>query len=122
MGMNTVIMVLNDMWHEAEDNPEKFVDQITYRMNGFADYPQSPKVMSPIHSSELRAYIAGGNTITDLSNIRELMQKGAYDYVDEIISELEDSLERVKRDRNDYLRDNDPLYYKAKKVVDSENE
>lgn len=121
--MNTVIMVLNDMWHEAEDNPEKFVDQITHGINGYKyDYPQSPNVMSPIHSSELRAYIAGGNTITDLSNIRELMQKGAYDYVDEIISELEDSLERVKRDRNDYLRDNDPLYYKAKKVVDSENE
>ena len=118
MGMNTVVQILNDAWYEIMEDPKKFVEEIEEQMN----YPEKNplghvKVMQPHHSSEYRAYVSGGNTIVDPARIAELMAGGFYDYADEIIKELEYAAKSAREARENYLKNKEPLLYKAEKAV-----
>jgi len=115
-------MINNDAWNDIKNSPKQFTDVIEEMMNG-GSWPgcdNDIKVMRPIHSSELRAYVAGGNTINHSGNILSLMEKGCYNYVDDIINELKSALETAQELRDGYLKENDPLLYKAKKVIKDE--
>lgn len=121
MGMNTVIQILNDAWWEIEKDPKRFVEIIESKMNNsIPDHIDDHiKVMKTHHSGDLVTYISGGNTIIEPSpsKIVDLLSSGFYDYVDSLIDELQYKLKEAKRARKEYMEENEPLLYKAQKVV-----
>ena len=121
MGMNTVVHILNDTWDDYKKNPKLLVEAIERGMNGYNRELGDIKVMSCHHSSEYRAYVSGGNTIVDPARLPELMAEGHYDYADKIIEELEYAAKSAREARDNYLKNKEPLLYKAKKAVENEN-
>ena len=87
MGMNTVIHILNDGFHELEEDPKGFVETIRQQMNEpigseyrflLGPHGNVIKVMPYHHASDERYYISGGNTISEVSmnQADEYIEKG----------------------------------------------
>lgn len=68
MGWNTTLMVLNDRWHEAVNNPILFVESIEMAMRSGTNSEAvfQTQVMKSHHADDAHLYLVGGNLITDL--------------------------------------------------------
>lgn len=127
MGFNTVIMVLNDAWHQVRENPEKFVEDIQSKMNmeepfygdKYVHFGNEVQVDQTFHASDSHLYLAGGNWLMPLDEheIEILMARDQYDLIERQIEQAQKMLDEVKKHYNQRLEQANPLLHKAKKAL-----
>lgn len=108
MGYNTTVFILNDHFHDIQENPEAFVMDILRGMHDGTDWAfGQTTVMRTAHADVPRLYLTHGNSIMELDEYatRTLEFYGKTDFIREAIRQdiktAEDKLKRLKKKLNE---------------------
>jgi len=108
MGFLTTITVYNDRWHEIEDNPVEFVEDIDKyiskgKMDRFDYALAQTKVHRTRHADDKTVYVHIGNTVIDVNPFNGEMERIRDEFpkfYNQIVDQLEYTLKKLKQKKD----------------------